>query len=233
MLTKFELQLKNKKKIMIKVAIALGILVSAAVIMKKKDMSYRQSILKSIYPMIMRSTNASGKKKLLENKNGAMPASSIYDVKATTIDGSPFNFSELKGKKILIVNTASDCGYTGQYEALEKLYQQYKGQLVVIGFPANDFKEQEKSDNQNIAAFCKKNYGVSFPLMEKSIVIKKNYQNLVYKWLSDPSLNGWCNQEPAWNFCKYLINEQGVLVNYFPMTIDPLDPLVIAAIEKK
>jgi len=218
---------------MIKVAIALGILVSAAVLMKKKDMSYRQSILKSIYPMIMRSTNASGKKKLLENKNGAMPASSIYDVKATTIDGTPFNFSELKGKKILIVNTASDCGYTGQYEALEKLYQQYKGQLVVIGLPANDFKGQEKSDNQDIAAFCKKNYGVSFPLMEKSIVIKKNNQNLVHKWLSDPSLNGWCNQEPAWNFCKYLINEQGVLVNYFPMTIDPLDPLVIAAIEKK
>jgi glutathione peroxidase len=218
---------------MIKVAIALGILVSAAVLMKKKDMSYRQSILKSIYPMIMRSTNASGKKKLLENKNGAMPVSSIYDVKATTIDGSPFNFSELKGKKILIVNTASDCGYTGQYEALEKLYQQYKGQLVVIGFPANDFKGQEKSKNQDIAAFCKKNYGVSFPLMEKSVVIKKNNQNLVHKWLSDPSLNGWCNQEPACNFCKYLINEQGVLVNYFPMTIDPLDPLVIAAIEKK
>jgi glutathione peroxidase len=218
---------------MIKVAIAIGILVSAAVLMKKKDMSYRQSILKSIYPMIMWSTSANGKKNLLENKNGAMPSSSIYDLKATLIDGNPFNFSELKGKKILIVNTASDCGYTGQYEALEKLHQQYKGQLVVIGFPANDFKGQEKSENQNIAAFCKKNYGVSFSLMEKSIVIKKSNQNLVYKWLSDPSLNGWCNQEPAWNFCKYLINEQGVLVNYFPMTIDPLDPLVIAAIEKK
>jgi len=218
---------------MIKVAIALGILVSAAVLMKKKDMSYRQSILKSIYPMIMRSTNASGKKKLLENKNGAIPASSIYDIKATTIDGSPFNFSELKGKKILIVNTASDCGYTGQYEALEKLHQQYKGQLVVIGFPANDFKGQEKSDNQNIAAFCKKNYGVSFPLMEKSIVIKKSNQNLAYKWLSDPSLNGWCNQEPAWNFCKYLVNEEGTLTNYFPMTVDPLDASVIEAIEKK
>jgi glutathione peroxidase len=168
----------------------------------------------------------------LENKNSAMPASSIYDVKATSIDGTPFIFSALKGKKILLVNTASDCGYTGQYEALEKLQQQYKTQLVVIGFPANDFKEQEKSDNQNIAAFCKKNYGVSFPLMEKSIVIKKNHQNSVFKWLSDSSLNGWCNQEPAWNFCKYLINEQGVLVNYFPMSVDPLDPSVIAAIEK-
>ena len=218
---------------MIKVAIAFGILVSAAVLMKKKDMSYRQSILKSIYPMIMWSTNSNGKKQLLENKYGATPSMSFYDLTMNAIDGSPFNFSNLKGKKILIVNTASDCGYTGQYEALEKLQQQYKDQLVVIGFPANDFKGQEKGDNQNIAAFCKKNYGVSFPLMEKSIVIKKNQQNLVHKWLSDMSLNGWCNQEPAWNFCKYLINEQGVLVNYFPMTIDPLDPSVIAAIEKK
>lgn len=218
---------------MIKVAIALGILVSAAVLMKKKDMSYRQSILKSIYPMIMWSTHSNGKKQSLENKNGATPSMSFYDLTMTAIDGTLFNFSNVKGKKILIVNTASDCGYTGQYEALEKLQQQYKEQLVVIGFPANDFKGQEKSDNQNIAAFCKKNYGVSFPLMEKSIVIKKNQQNLVHKWLSDPSQNGWCNQEPVWNFCKYLINEQGVLVNYFPMTIDPLDPLVIAAIEKK
>jgi glutathione peroxidase len=218
---------------MIKVAIAFGILVSAAVLMKKKDMSYRQSILKSIYPMIMWSTHSNGKKQSLENKNGATPAMSFYDLTMIAIDGTPFNFSNLKGKKIMIVNTASDCGYTGQYEALEKLQQQYKDQLVVIGFPANDFKEQEKSDNQNIAAFCKKNYGVSFPLMEKSIVIKKNHQNLVHKWLSDMSLNGWCNQEPAWNFCKYLINEQGILVNYFPMTIDPLDPSVISAIEKK
>ena len=218
---------------MINVAIAFGILVSAAVLMKKKDMSYRQSILKSIYPMIMWSTHSNGKKQSLENKNGATPSMSFYDLTMIAIDGTPFNFSNLKGKKIMIVNTASDCGYTGQYEALEKLQQQYKDQLVVIGFPANDFKEQEKSDNQNIAAFCKKNYGVSFPLMEKSIVIKKNHQNLVHKWLSDMTLNGWCNQEPAWNFCKYLINEQGVLVNYFPMTIDPLDPSVIAAIEKK
>ena len=218
---------------MIKIAIAFGILVSAAVLMKKKDMSYRQSILKSIYPMIMWSTHSNGKKQSLENKNGATPSMSFYDLTMTAIDGTPFNFSNVKGKKILIVNTASDCGYTGQYEALEQLQQQYKDQLVVLGFPANDFKGQEKSDNQNIAAFCKKNYGVSFPLMEKSIVIKNNQQNLVHKWLSDPSLNGWCSQEPAWNFCKYLINEQGVLVNYFPMTIDPLDPLVIAAIEKK
>ncbi|MGI9139375.1 MAG: glutathione peroxidase [Sediminibacterium sp.] len=225
--------MKLKKYIMIKVAIVFGILISAAMLMKKKDMSYRQSILKSIYPMIMWSSHSNGKKQSLENRNGAIPTTSIYDLKTTAIDGSLFDFAYLKGKKILIVNTASDCGFTGQYEALEKLYQQYKDQLVVVGFPANDFKEQETQDNQNIAAFCKKNYGVTFPLMEKSRVVKKDPQNLVYKWLSDMTLNGWCNQEPAWNFCKYLINEQGVLVNYFPMTVDPLDPLVIAAIEKK
>jgi glutathione peroxidase len=218
---------------MIKVAIAFGIVVSVAMLMKKKDMSYRQSILKTIYPLIMWSSHSSGQKQLLENKNGTVPASSIYDLKIISIDGTPFDFSGLKGKKILMVNTASDCGFTGQYEALEKLQQQYKEQLVVIGFPANDFKEQETKDNQNIAAFCKKNYGVTFPLMEKSIVVKKDHQNIIYKWLSDATLNGWCNQAPVWNFCKYLVNEQGVLVNYFPMTMDPLDPLVIEAIEKK
>jgi glutathione peroxidase len=205
---------------MIKVAIALGILVSAAVLMKKKDMSYRQSILKSIYPMIMRSTNASGKKKLLENKNGAMPVSSIHDVKATTIDGSPFNFSELKGKKILIVNTASDCGYTGQYEALEKLHQQYKGQLVVIGFPANDFKGQEKSDNQDIAAFCKKNYGVSFPLADK-IDVKGSNAAPIYQWLTQKSKNGILDASISWNFNKFLIDENGKMMAYFPSNVKP------------
>jgi len=218
---------------MIKIAIAFGILVSATLMMKKKDMSYRQSVLKTLYPMIMWSSHSSGIKQVLNNTQLLVPNQSLYNLHATTIEGTDFNFASLKGKKIMLVNTASDCGFTGQYEALEKLHQQYKDQLVVIGFPANDFKEQETKDNKNIANFCQKNYGVHFQLMEKSIVIKKNHQNDIYKWLSDMTLNGWCNQEPAWNFCKYLINEKGVLVNYFPMTVDPLDPIVIAAIEKK
>ena len=225
--------MKNKKSIMIKIAIAFGILVSATLLMKKKDMSYRQSILKTLYPMIMWSSHSSGAKQVLSNQQLVVAPVSFYTLHAKAIDGSSLDLTAYKGKKIMIVNTASDCGFTGQYEALEKLHQQYKNELVVIGFPANDFKEQESKDNQNIAAFCQKNYGVTFPLMEKSIVIKKNHQNEVHKWLSDMTLNGWCNQEPVWNFCKYLINENGVLVNYFPMTIDPLDPLVIAAIEKK
>lgn len=218
---------------MIKIAIALGVLVSATLLMKKTGMSYRQSILKTMYPVIMWTSKGAGKKQTLINKDKASPVVSFYSLKMKEINGNEFRFDSLKGKKVLIVNTASDCGFTGQYEALEQLSQQFKNELVVIGFPSNDFKEQEKNDNQNIASFCKKNYGVTFLLMEKSIVIKKNHQNEVHKWLSDMTINGWCHQEPAWNFCKYLINEQGVLTHYFPMTVDPLDPLVLEAIEKK
>ena len=215
---------------MIKIGIAIGILVTAALLMKKKDMSYRQSILKTIYPVIMWSGKAAGKKQTLINKDQVKPSASFYALQSLDINGKAFDIASLKGKKVLIVNTASDCGFTGQYEALEKLSKQYEGKLVVIGFPANDFKGQEKADEKNIASFCQKNYGVTFPLMSKSIVIKKNHQNEVYKWLTDLSLNGWCSQEPAWNFCKYLINEEGVLTHYFPMTVDPLDQSVINAI---
>jgi len=219
-----------KKSIMIKIGIAIGILVAAAMLMKKKDMSYRQSILKTMYPVIMWSSKAAGKKQTLFNKDQVKPTTSFYSLHATDINGANVDFAYLKGKKVLIVNTASDCGFTGQYEALEKLSKQFEGKLVVIGFPANDFKDQEKGDEKNIASFCQKNYGVTFPLMSKSIVIKKNNQNQVYKWLTDVSLNGWCNQAPAWNFCKYLINEEGELTHYFPMTVDPLDQSVINAI---
>lgn len=216
---------------MIKIAIALGVLVSAALAMKKKDMSYRQSILKTMYPVIMWSSKSSAKKQILVNKDNAQPVVPFYALHCKDINGNDFNFSKYKGKKILIVNTASDCGFTAQYDALEKLFLKYQEKLIVVGFPANDFKEQEKLADENIAAFCKKNYGVSFPLMAKSIVIKKNHQNDIHKWLSDMTMNGWCHQEPVWNFCKYLVDENGTLTHYFPMTIDPLSAEVIAAIE--
>ena len=223
-----------KKTNMIKFAIVFGVLVTATtLLLKKPGMSYRQSMLKTFYPVIMWSSKGVGKKTTLVNKEKALPIVSFYSLTTKDIEGKDFNFASLKGKKVLIVNTASDCGFTAQYDALEKLSEQFKDQLVVIGFPSNDFKEQESGDNNNIANFCKKNYGVSFPLMEKSIVIKKNHQNEVHKWLSDMTMNGWCHQEPSWNFCKYLINEQGVLTHYFPMTVDPLSPAVIAAIETK
>jgi glutathione peroxidase len=222
-----------KKSTMIKIAITLGVLVSATLLMKKTGMSYRQSILKTMYPVIMWTSKAAGKKQTLINKDNANPVVSFYSLKMKDINGNEISFDYLRGKKVLIVNKASDCGFKGQYEALEQISQQFKSELVVIGFPSNDFKEQEKNDNQNIASFCKKNYGVTFLLMEKSIVIKKNHQNEVHKWLSDMTINGWCHQEPAWNFCKYLINEQGVLTHYFPMTVDPLATEVIAAIQAK
>ena len=218
---------------MIKTAIALGVLVTATLLMKKSGMSYRQSVLKTLYPAIMWTSKASGKKQIQINKNNAVPAVPFYTLTAKDISGNDFNFSTLKGKKVLIVNTASDCGFTAQYEALEKLSHQFADKLVIIGFPSNDFKEQETKDNADIVNFCKKNYGVNFPLMEKSIVIKKNHQNEVHKWLSDMTMNGWCHQEPAWNFCKYLINEEGVLTHYFPMTVDPLSSDMITAIKGK
>jgi glutathione peroxidase len=217
--------------IMIKIAITLGVLVTATLLMKKTGMSYRQSVLKTIYPAIMWSSKAAGKKQILTNKENAIPLVSFYTLTAKDINGNEFKFSDLQGKKVLIVNTASNCGFTGQYEALEQLSHQFGDKLVIIGFPANDFKAQEAGDNADIASFCKKNYGVSFPLMEKSSVIKGNHQNEVHKWLSDMTINGWCHQEPAWNFCKYLVNEKGMLTHYFPMTVDPLAPEVIAAIQ--
>ena len=218
---------------MIKTAIALGVLVTATLLMKKSGMSYRQSVLKTLYPAIMWTSKSSGKKQIQINKNNAAAIVSFYTLTAKDISGNEFNFSTLKGKKVLIVNTASDCGFTAQYEALEKLSHQFGDKLVIIGFPSNDFKEQETKDNADIVNFCKKNYGVNFPLMEKSIVIKKNHQNEVHKWLSDMTINGWCHQEPAWNFCKYLVNEEGVLTHYFPMTVDPLSSDMITAIEGK
>ena len=225
--------MKNKKTIMIKIAIALGVVVAASVLMKKQGMSYRQSILKTIYPAIMWSSKAAGKKQIQWNQENKIPLVPIYSLITKDINGKDFDFSSVKGKKILLVNTASDCGFTGQYEALEKLQEKYSSSLVVIGFPANDFKEQESKDNESIATFCKKNYGVSFPLMSKSVVVKKQNQNEVFRWLSEASMNGWNQQAPVWNFCKYLVNEQGILTHYFPMTVDPLDASVVEAIEKK
>ena len=215
----------------IKIAIAVGILVTAAVLMKKKDMSYRQSILKTMYPIIMKATGTAGSKQVQENKASLKGTVEFYTLTTKDIAGNTFNFEQFKGKKVLIVNTASDCGYTGQYENLEKLSKQFKDNLVVVGFPANDFKNQETKDDQAIAAFCQKNYGVSFPLMAKSVVVKSTAQNSVYSWLTTATFNGWCNQTPAWNFCKYLVNEEGVLTHYFPMSIDPLDPIVVEAIK--
>lgn len=200
------------------------VLVVTGLLIKKPPMTWKQSILKAAYPLIMFVGKLTGQSKnILSNKNQAKPNQSFYDLQAIQNNGDTVYFSEFKGKKVLLVNTASDCGYTGQYEELELLHQQYGQQLVVIGFPANDFKDQEKKSDADIAAFCKVNYGVSFQLMKKGQVIKGTEQQAVYQWLTDAVKNGWCNQQPDWNFSKYLINEEGILEGYYSQWISPKD----------
>ena len=197
-----------------------------------KNMTARQKFLKAVYPVFMWLT---GKKenavKHLSNDT-IIPPVSFYNLKETANDGTVFDFEKLKGKKIMLVNTASDCGYTGQYDDLQKLSEQYQDKLIVIGFPANDFKEQEKGSDEDIAAFCKLNFGVSFSLMKKSSVIKGSSQNTVFEWLTDPAKNGWNRKQPSWNFCKYLVDEEGRLTNYFGPAIEPLGKEITEAVNR-
>lgn len=149
------------------------------------------------------------------------------------INGETFNFSDLKGKKVLILNTASKCGYTKQYDALEKIYKQYQSEdLVIIGFPSDNFGGQEFDNNEEIANFCKLNYGVSFPLMTKSDVKGPN-QNEIFKFLTQKTLNGKNDHEVKWNFTKFLINKDGSLEASYPSSVTPDDPRIINWIENK
>ncbi len=196
-----------------------------------KNMTARQKVLKAVYPILMWFTNKRGiNTKHLSNEN-IVPSVSFYSLKDTLNDGTAFDFERLKGKKVMLVNTASDCGYTGQYDDLQKLSELYKDKLVVIGFPANDFKDQEKGSDEEIAAFCKLNFGVNFPLMKKSSVKKNAYQNKIFDWLTNSSKNGWNNQPPSWNFCKYIVDEHGRLTNYFGSTIEPLGKEISDALD--
>jgi len=148
---------------------------------------------------------------------------SIYDFQFEDINGNPYNFKELKGKKVMIVNTASNCGFTSQYADLEKLYQNFKDDnFIIIGFPANNFGEQEPGTNKEIAAFCQKNYGVSFPMMSKISVAGKDAHDL-YNFLTTKERNGFQDSKVEWNFQKYLINEKGQLVKVVSPKTSPLD----------
>lgn len=197
-----------------------------------KNMTVRQKIIKAVYPLFTFWSKAAGKNVTALSNSTVKPAISFYTLKDTLNNGTEFNFTSLKGKKALLVNTASDCGYTPQYADLQKLYEQYGNDVVVIGFPANDFKEQEKGTDEEIAQFCKSNFGITFPLMKKSTVVKSKEQNKVYRWLTDASQNGWNNKPPSWNFSKYLVNEEGMLVNYFGPGVSPISDEVIQSIKK-
>ena len=197
-----------------------------------KSMTYRQKVMKAVYPALMWFNKITGKKiKVMENSEGVTTLRSLHNLSVHLNDGSELELGSFKGKKVLIVNTASDCGYTNQYDDLQKLYETKKDKLMIIAFPANDFKEQEKGTDKEIAEFCKVNYGITFPLAAKSSVIKGKQQNEIFKWLSDETLNGWNDQEPTWNFCKYLVDEDGKLIKFFDTGVSPLSDEIKNAIE--
>lgn len=146
---------------------------------------------------------------------------SIHTFKVEALDGTTINFADFKGKKILIVNTASECGYTPQYKDLEALYQKFKDKLVIVGFPANNFGGQEPGTNTEIKAFCQQNYGVTFPMAAK-ISVKGNDAAPIYQWLCTKSQNGLIDAEIKWNFNKFLLDENGNMIAYFPSNVTPL-----------
>ena len=166
-------------------------------------------------------------------KTNTMEQVSIYSFKVKDLSGNEFDFASLKGKKILIVNTASECGLTPQYEQLQAVYEKYKNSnFVIVGFPANNFGSQEPGTNAEIGAFCKKNYGVTFPMMEK-ISVKGSDMHVLYQFLTQKSKNGLKDSDVEWNFQKYLIDENGHLAEVMYPRVVPNDTSIINWIEGK
>lgn len=161
-----------------------------------------------------------------ENPN----AKTFYSFKMKGIDGKEVDFSQYKGKKVLLVNVASECGYTKQYEQLQELHSKFGEKLIILGFPANNFGGQEPGTNAEVATFCKTKFGVSFQMFEK-ISVKGTDMHPLYHWLSTKAENGWNEDAPNWNFCKYLVNEKGELVKFFKSGVDPVGEEMLAAIK--
>lgn len=156
---------------------------------------------------------------------------SIHRFKVEGIAGNKIDFADFKGKKILVVNVASECGYTPQYAQLQELYETHKDKLIIVGFPSNDFGGQEPGSSAEIAHFCKMRYGVSFPMTEK-IHIKGSEIHPLYHWLTHKSENGVMDSEVKWNFQKYLLNETGQLIGIFPASLNPLEDSLLSQISE-
>lgn len=184
-------------------------------------MTIKQKLLKFLYPILTASNRLVGLNNKMEESDKES-TSSFYSLKAEMNNNSILSFEYLKNKKVLIVNTASECGYTRQYDALQKLHLESGESLIIIGFPSNDFGEQEKGSDEEINNFCKINFGVTFLIAKKTQVLKGENQHEVFNWLSSKTLNGWNNNAPKWNFCKYLINETGNLIGVYQSAVDPL-----------
>ena len=162
------------------------------------------------------------------NKNiKAKKVHSIFQFKVEALEGGTINFKSYKGKKILVVNTASKCGYTPQYEELQKLYSAYKNKLVIVGFPANNFGGQEPGSNLEIKSFCTKNYGVTFPMAAK-VSVKGDDIAPIFKWLTSKDLNGVMDADIKWNFTKFLLDENGVLIKKFDSKVTPMSEEITA-----
>jgi glutathione peroxidase len=155
----------------------------------------------------------------------------FHQFKLKSLDGSQLvDFQSFSGKKIVILNVASECGYTPQYADWQLFYEENKENCVVLGFPCNQFGNQEPGTVEQIASFCEKNYGVTFPMFEK-IDVSGSKKSPVYDWLTDPEKNGWNNQAPNWNFCKYVVNENGELTHFFASGVVPSSPEFLKAVE--
>ena len=161
----------------------------------------------------------------------ATPNSSFFQFTVNSLDGQPVALEQFKGKKIIVLNTASECGFTPQYADWEKFYEANKDSVVVLGFPCNDFGGQEPGSAGQIKSFCEKNYGVTFPMFEK-VSVKGSEKSPVYQWLTDPAQNGWNTQEPTWNFCKYVLDENGTLTHFFASNVKPGSEEFLKAIKK-
>ncbi len=159
---------------------------------------------------------------ILRPNNSKEGVQSIYDFKVNALDGSVIDFSIYKGKKIVIMNVASKCGFTPQYADWEAFYKLKSEKVAILGFPANDFLMQEPGSNKNIEEFCQKNYGVTFQMFEKTHV-KGSEKAPIYEWLTSEQKNGWNTQAPTWNFCKYIIDENGHLQGFFSSSVKPDD----------
>ena len=162
-------------------------------------------------------------KKVVARPDGAVQDGklTIYDFKLASITGEMIDFDQFKGKKLLIVNTASECGFTPQYEDLQKLHQMHGDKITVLGFPANNFGQQEPGTDSEIASFCKDNYSVTFQMFSK-ISVNGSDMAPLYKWLTDKEKNGWNTTTPNWNFCKYLVNEKGELIKFYASAVNPM-----------
>ncbi|HXS56502.1 MAG TPA: glutathione peroxidase [Hanamia sp.] len=185
-------------------------------------MNLLRKIINVTYPFRMKISKRTGLGiDIRKNKNNVHPKESFHSLSAISNSGEIISFEKYKGKKILLVNLASQCGYTPQYKDLEDLHQR-NNEIIILGFPANNFGKQEPGNDKEIAEFCKVNFGVTFPLFKKDEV-KGNSKQPVYQWLTDKNKNGWNDVEPQWNFYKYLVDEEGNLANVYSSSVSPME----------